>query len=40
MFIQAIGEFQQNPQTAMAKYGNNKEVQEFFADFCKIMGKL
>ncbi|XP_052808084.1 uncharacterized protein LOC128236967 [Mya arenaria] len=37
-FVQAIGEFQRDPKTAMTKYGNNPEVQEFFQDFCGLMG--
>ncbi|KAH3728971.1 uncharacterized protein LOC127853959 [Dreissena polymorpha] len=38
-FVRAIGEFQQNPQQALLKYGENKEVQEFFQDFCGLMGE-
>ncbi|XP_045195278.2 uncharacterized protein LOC123550878 [Mercenaria mercenaria] len=37
-FIQAIGDFQKNPTEALQKYGNNAEVQEFFKDFCGLMG--
>ncbi|XP_064617638.1 uncharacterized protein LOC135481841 isoform X1 [Liolophura sinensis] len=38
VFVQAIGEFQSDPQGAMLKYQNNSEIQKFFKDFCGIIG--
>lgn len=38
-FMQAIAEFQTNPDEAKKKYANNKEVQEFMSNFCQIMGR-
>ncbi|KAK7485196.1 hypothetical protein BaRGS_00023606 [Batillaria attramentaria] len=38
-FMQAIAEFQTNPQTAMAKYQSNPEVQRFLKEFCGILGE-
>ena len=37
--MQALNEFQSNPQQAMEKYGNNPEVQKFFKEFCTLLGK-
>ncbi|ELU12371.1 hypothetical protein CAPTEDRAFT_228977 [Capitella teleta] len=37
-FMQAVTEFQTNPQAAMLKYQNNPEMQSFIRDFCRIMG--
>jgi len=39
-FVQAIAEFQANPQAAMLKYGDNPAVQAFFHDFCALLGML
>lgn len=38
-FMDAVGLFQRNPQEAMAKYGNNKEIMQFFDRMVKLMGK-
>jgi hypothetical protein len=38
-FMQALAEFQSNPQAAMAKYQDNPEMQKFLKDFCGILGK-
>ncbi|KAI0210987.1 hypothetical protein LSAT2_004218 [Lamellibrachia satsuma] len=37
-FAQALNEFQANPQAAMAKYGNNPEMQAFLMEFCGLLG--
>lgn len=37
--MDAVGLFQRNPQEAMAKYGNNKEIMQFFDRMVKLMGK-
>lgn len=37
-FMQAITEFQTNPQEAMVKYGNDKEIQLFLKEFCGLLG--
>jgi len=39
-FMHAIAEFQANPQAAMQKYGDNATMQEFFREFCGILGLL
>lgn len=38
-FMEAITLFQHKPQEAMAKYGHNAEVMEFFNRMAKILGK-
>ena len=38
--MQAITEFQANPKTAMTKYNDNPEIQQFLKDFCSILGKV
>lgn len=38
-FVQAINEFQTNPQAAMAKYQSSPEVQDFLKEFCGVMGE-
>ncbi|UJR28876.1 hypothetical protein I4U23_010098 [Adineta vaga] len=37
-FMEAITLFQQKPQEALAKYGNNAEVMKFFERMAKILG--
>lgn len=37
-FMQAIELFQKSPQEALAKYGNNPEVMQFFQRMSKILG--
>lgn len=37
-YIKIIGEFQSDPQRAMEKYKDHKNFQEFFKEFCKLMG--
>ncbi|GAB1605294.1 uncharacterized protein LOC115222230 [Argonauta hians] len=37
-FIEAITDFQRNPQSAMAKYQGNKELQASMQEFCSILG--
>jgi len=39
-FVQAIAEFQANPQVAMQKYAGNAAMQAFFLEFCAILGLL
>jgi len=39
-FMQAIAEFQANPQAAMQKYSDNAAMQTFFREFCGILGLL
>ncbi len=39
-FMQALAEFQTNPQAAMTKYGGNPEMESFLNEFCNLMGKL
>ena len=39
-FAQAMNEFQRNPKAAMAKYGNNPEMQAFLMEFCGLLGGL
>jgi len=36
--VQAIAEFQANPQKAMQKYGDNAAMQAFFQEFCTLLG--
>ena len=36
---QAMAKFQRNPQLAMQEYQDNPEIQQFFKDFCAILGK-
>jgi len=38
--MQAIAEFQANPQAAMQKYGDSAAVQSFFLQFCALLGLL
>jgi len=38
--MQAINEFQANPQAAMHKYRDNAAMQAFFRDFCALLGLL
>jgi len=38
--VQAIAEFQANPQAAMQKYGDNAAMQAFFCEFCALLGLL
>ena len=38
-FMQAISEFQTNPQAAIRKYQDNAEMQTFLKDFCALLGK-
>jgi len=40
IFVQAIAEFQANPHAAMQKYGDSADMQEFFCQFCAILGLL
>ncbi|KAK2162369.1 hypothetical protein LSH36_100g12082 [Paralvinella palmiformis] len=37
-FMQALNEFQSNPQQALEKYGDNPEVQRFLKEFCALLG--
>ncbi|XP_022098161.1 serine/arginine repetitive matrix protein 2-like isoform X2 [Acanthaster planci] len=37
-FAQAVSKFQRNPQQAMEEYKGNAEVQQFFRDFCALLG--
>lgn len=37
-YVQVINEFQKNPQAAMLKYQSSPEIQQFFTDFCGILG--
>lgn len=37
-FLQAVTEFQTNPEAAMEKYQNNPEMQLFLKEFCGILG--
>ncbi|XP_013408030.1 uncharacterized protein LOC106172003 [Lingula anatina] len=37
-FTKALTEFQTNPQAAMLKYKDNQEVQQFFKEFCGLLG--
>ena len=38
--MQALNEFQSNPQQALEKYGDNPEVQRFLKEFCALLGKV
>jgi hypothetical protein len=38
-FMEAITLFQHKPQEALAKYGHNAEVMQFFDRMAKILGK-
>jgi hypothetical protein len=38
-FMEAITLFQHKPQEALAKYGHNVEVMQFFDRMAKILGK-
>ena len=38
-FIQALTEFQQNPQAAIAKYQDDQQLQGAMQQFCNILGK-
>ncbi len=38
-FMQAMAEFQTNPQAAQQKYKDNKEMQTFLKEFCGLMGE-
>lgn len=37
-YVKIIKEFQANPQDAMEKYKDHTKFQEFFREFCKLMG--
>lgn len=37
-YVKIIAEFQANPQEAMEKYKDHTKFQEFFREFCKLMG--
>lgn len=37
-FMLALQEFQTNPTSASEKYKDNAEVQQFFMEFCNLMG--
>ncbi|XP_055888153.1 uncharacterized protein LOC106061145 isoform X1 [Biomphalaria glabrata] len=37
-FMNALQEFQTNPQAAMEKYKSNKEVEKFLMEFCGLLG--
>jgi hypothetical protein len=37
-FVEAIGEFQKNPERAKEKYKGNVEVLQFFTEFCGLLG--
>ena len=37
-FMQALAEFQTNPNAAKVKYSNNQEMQKFFLEFTSILG--
>ena len=38
--MEAITLFQQKPQEALAKYGHNAEVMQFFDRMAKILGRI
>ncbi|XP_071801021.1 uncharacterized protein [Asterias amurensis] len=38
-YAQAVAKFQSNPQQAMLEYKDNQDVQQFFKDFCGLLGE-
>ena len=38
-YAQAVEKFQSNPQQAMLEYKDNQDVQQFFKDFCGLLGE-